>query len=78
MANEHTAAVVISSLLFAGFFILWILVIYFCKCRDSKESDKITEELPNRKAYSPEPEEREAMIRRSLREKKKNEADSMV
>lgn len=75
MAKDHTAAIVISSLLFGVFLIVWVLTLYFCKCRKPK-----TQELqPNttRKSYNPGEEEREAMIRRSLREKQKNESKSV-
>jgi len=80
MAENHTTEIVVSSLLFAVFFICYILVLYFCKCRKQTVDDEsdLEESLAKRKAYSPEPEEREAMIRRSLREKNKKREDSIV
>jgi hypothetical protein len=75
MAGDHTAAIVLSSILFGVFLVVWVLAVYFCKCRKPK-----TQELhPNitRRSYSPGTEEREAMIRRSLREKTKRESKSV-
>ena len=70
---DSITAVIISAILFGGFTILWILLLVFCACRESR--DEGSAYSPNDRRFTP---EEEQMIRRNSERIAQNYREGIV